>query len=237
MSQDQVTATSFAPLAPMVPELHEWKYGMRRLMQEIIPGVFLGPHSAAMRSHLNVLLSQGVTHIVCVRQDIEAHIVRPHFLDKFKYLTLDIADSASENIIPHFSKVRQFVDECLILGGKVLIHGSNGVSRSATLVLAYVMQKYGLTCLEAYTLVRNRRFCIQPNKGFFAQLVEFEPIYRAQQTLQHGQSSNLNNSKKRKVDHLEQETESESELFTPFPPPPSPVSTCEVDNIMDVSLT
>lgn len=90
---------------------------------------------------------------------------------------------------------------------------------------------------EAYTLVRNRRFCIQPNKGFFAQLVEFEPIYRAQQTLQHGQSSNLNNSKKRKVDHLEQETESESELFTPFPPPPSPVSTCEVDNIMDVSLT
>lgn len=146
MSQDQVNATSFAPLAPMVPEFHEWKYFMRRFMQEIIPGVFLGPHSAAMRSHLNDLLKQGVTHIVCVRQDIEAHIVRPHFLDKFKYLTLDIADSASENIIPHFPKVRQFIDECLMLGGKVLIHGNNGVSRSATLVLAYVMQKYGLTC-------------------------------------------------------------------------------------------
>lgn len=145
MSQNQIKVTSFVGSVPTVPK-YEWKYVMRRTMQEIIPGVFLGPHSAAMRSHLDDLVNHGITHIICVRQDIEANIVRPHFIDRFKYLTLDIADSVCENIIPHFAKVRQFIDECLMLGGKVLIHGNNGVSRSATLVLAYIMQKYGLSC-------------------------------------------------------------------------------------------
>lgn len=49
-----------------------------------------------------------------------------------------------ENIIPHFSVVKRFVDECLATGGKVLIHGNAGISRSAALVLAYIMEKYGL---------------------------------------------------------------------------------------------
>lgn len=143
---DTISVTSFVGALPTIPKYNEWKYTMRRSMQEIIPGVFLGPHAAAMKSHLDTLMNTGITHIICVRQDLEAHFIRPHFLDKFKYLILNIADSANENIIPHFAKVRQFIEECLSLGGKVLIHGNSGISRSATLVLAYIMQKFGLTC-------------------------------------------------------------------------------------------
>lgn len=73
---------------------------------------------------------------------------------------------------------------------------------------------------EAYTLVKERRYCIEPNIGFVAQLLEFEPIYRAQQTLQQGQSSSNNNiTKKRKAEQLDVEFE-----MLPIPPPPSPVS-------------
>lgn len=124
-----------------------WNYSMRRNMQEIIPGVFLGPYSAAQKHCRSILLDHGITYIICVRQDREAHLIKPQFSDSaFTYLTLDIADNATENIIRFFPRVRQFIDEALAKNAKVLIHGNNGISRSATLVLAYVMEKFGLTC-------------------------------------------------------------------------------------------
>lgn len=192
---------------PTVPHLsdsnEEWKYSMRRTMQEIIPGVFLGPYSAAMRSKLNDLKSNGITHIICVRHTLEAQFIRANFLDHFKYLILDIADSATQNIIQHFSAVRDFIDDTLEHGGKVLVHGNAGISRSAALVLAYVMEKYGLSIKDAYDLVQQRRFCINPNDGFMAQLREFEPIYKAQRILQHGQTSADTVRNKRACDELE----------------------------------
>lgn len=134
------------PEIPQVQDSEEWTYTMRRTMQEIIPGVFLGPYSAAMKSKLDHLMNHGITHIICVRQDIEAHFIRPNFPEIFKYLVLDIADNVTENIIQHFPKVRLFIDESLSNGGKTLIHGNAGISRSAALVLAYIMEKYGLSC-------------------------------------------------------------------------------------------
>lgn len=64
----------------------EWTYTMRRHMQEVVPGLYLGPYSAASRSKLQSLIEHGITHIVCVRQDIEANFIKPNFPDKFKYV-------------------------------------------------------------------------------------------------------------------------------------------------------
>lgn len=58
---------------------------------------------------------------------------------------MNIADTATENIIQHFHKVRTFIDEALNSGGRVLVHGNAGISRSAALVLAFLMEKYGLS--------------------------------------------------------------------------------------------
>ncbi|XP_015119971.1 serine/threonine/tyrosine-interacting protein isoform X2 [Diachasma alloeum] len=167
----------------------EWTYTMRRSMQEVIPGLYLGPYSAASRSKLPELQELGITHIVCVRQDIEAHFIKPNFPDQFKYLVLNIADVATENIIQHFPTVKKFIDEGLNSQGHVLVHGNAGISRSAALVLAYVMQLYGLSHTRAYALVQQRRFCINPNDGFMAQLREYEPIYQAQKSTSNDQST------------------------------------------------
>lgn len=98
---------------------------MRRDMQEIVPGVFLGPYASAGKSQVLVaydatsrcsvikcsliqrdaLIARGVTHIVCVRQDCEGHLIRENFPDTMQYLTLDIADSPIQNIIPFFPVV------------------------------------------------------------------------------------------------------------------------------------
>lgn len=52
----------------------------------MVPGLYLGPYSAASRSKLQSLIEHGITHIVCVRQDIEANFIKPNFPDKFKYV-------------------------------------------------------------------------------------------------------------------------------------------------------
>ncbi|KAL4656250.1 serine/threonine/tyrosine-interacting protein [Arapaima gigas] len=161
----------------------DWSYPMRREMQEIIPGLFLGPYSAAMKSKLPTLEKHGITHIICVRQDIEANFIKPNFPLKFRYLVLDIADNPMENIIRYFPVTKEFVDGSLQTGGKVLIHGNAGISRSAALVIAYLMETFGIKYREAFTYVQERRFCINPNVGFVHQMQEYEAIYQARLTI------------------------------------------------------
>jgi serine/threonine/tyrosine-interacting protein len=62
----------------------------------------------------------------------------------FRYLVLSIADTVTENIIQHFQKVRRFLDDCFAAGGKALVHGNAGISRSAAVVLGYIMERYNL---------------------------------------------------------------------------------------------
>lgn len=52
---------------------------------------------------------------------------------------------------------------------KVLVHCVMGRSRSATLVLAYLMMKHSLSVVDAIEHVRQHR-CILPNHGFLKQL-------------------------------------------------------------------
>ena len=62
-----------------------------------------------------------------------------------RYLVVDVKDSVTENIIHHFQKVKTFLDDCFSSGGTALVHGNAGISRSAAIVLAFIMQKYCLS--------------------------------------------------------------------------------------------
>ena len=94
-------------------------------------------------------------------------------------MVITLADGCIETLIPKIKETKDFIDSCFASGGKVLVHCNDGMSRSASLVIAYLMQKYGLDFKAALTHVQSRRFCVQPNDGFEQQLREFEPIYRA----------------------------------------------------------
>lgn len=192
---------------PSVPSVgfKEWTYDMRRSMQEIVPGLFLGPYSSAKPAKPDYLLSNGITHIICVRCTMEAKIVRPKFPDRFRYLVLDIADCPTENIIQHFRTVRDFINESHERGGKTLIHGNAGISRSAALTIAFVMEKYGLTYKQAYDLLQTKRFCVNPNEGFSKQLMAYESIYLANLTCL---GSNTERSLKRNYEEIDRTMES-----------------------------
>ena len=139
---------------------------------------------------------------------MKVHFYRPNFEPKLKYLVITLADSCIEAIIPKIKETKDFIDRCFAGGGKVLVHCNDGMSRSASLVIAYLMQKYGLDFKAALNHVQTRRFCVQPNDGFEQQLREFEPIYRAlvESNPMERRSDNLTVSKRER-----EESDSEGE--------------------------
>ncbi|KAF7768091.1 hypothetical protein Agabi119p4_7334 [Agaricus bisporus var. burnettii] len=155
----------------------EWKYEMRRECQEILPGLLLGPFAAS--KSLETLKSLSVTHIVCIRDAKEAFSVRPRFPEDFKYMVLDVEDNEEQNLIRVFPPAKQFIDDAIASGGRVLVHCNGGISLSPAFVVMFVMQHYQLSWEEGLHMVQNRRYCISPNGGFLTQLKEYEAIYRA----------------------------------------------------------
>jgi protein-tyrosine phosphatase len=57
---------------------------------------------------------------------------------------------------------------------KILIHCFMGQSRSAAIVIAYIMQLRRLTYEQAFTLLQKRRPSIRPNDNFIQQLLKLE---------------------------------------------------------------
>ena len=58
--------------------------------------------------------------------------------------------------------------------GRVLVHCQAGISRSATICLAYLMMRKRVRLDEAFEFVRQRRSIISPNFSFMGQLLQFE---------------------------------------------------------------
>lgn len=57
---------------------------------------------------------------------------------------------------------------------KVLVHCQAGISRSPTIVIAYLMYKYNLSMNDAYSKVKDIRPIVAPNLIFMSQLMDYE---------------------------------------------------------------
>jgi len=131
--------------------------------QEIVPNLYLGDVYAAHNT--KELKNRNITHIVTCTVGIV-----PPFPQLFKYKHLQILDCAAENINEHFADTSEFIADAIEGGGKVLVHCIRGVSRSATIVSAYLITAYHIGHEEAVQKVREKRPIARPNYGFMMQL-------------------------------------------------------------------
>ena len=100
------------------------------------------------------------------------------------YLSYEPFDIPDHKIIPaedseefdlsiFFKEAIEFLEKTLEKTN-VLTHCFAGVSRSSSIVIAFIMKLKKLTFEKALEFVRSRRNCVFPNEGFEKQLMVFE---------------------------------------------------------------
>ena len=130
--------------------------------------LYVGGESIA--SNREVLKEMGVTHVV----NCAADVCRNLFPNDFTYLTYYLKDSKTENIECLFYEVIRFIDQVAAKNGRVLIHCVQGVSRSVSLCIAYLIYKQKMSYSSAFDHLKRVRGVASPNMGFTVQLLLFQ---------------------------------------------------------------
>jgi len=111
----------------------------------------------------------GISLVINLAEECET---RP--IEGVSFLAFTLKDTPSENIYQHFDRTLGCLQEAKEREKRTLVHCQAGVSRSATIVIAYLMKNNGWSLEKARNFVRERRGIIEPNHGFLTQLKQYQ---------------------------------------------------------------
>ena len=133
-------------------------------MDKITDNLWLGSYSVLQ--NLEILHQENITKILTIMENPLETLNEDGFDIKF----IKAADNANENLYQYFVECINFLSG----NENVLVHCLMGMSRSATIVIAYIMWKNKMSFEEALNFVQSKRENILPNSGFRKQLKFFD---------------------------------------------------------------
>lgn len=152
-----------------------------KCMSHIVQGLYLGSQES-----LRIAIKRSYppfTHIVSIRE--QTKYIRP-LPKRIQHLRIVLEDQDTTDLFQHFDTTTSWIDKSLRQpNSRVLVHCRRGVSRSASLVLAYLVRfgveqnhapKRPMTLTQAFDLVSCNRW-INPNFGFLDQLERYERFH------------------------------------------------------------
>lgn len=139
---------------------------------QILPGLWLG--SIASVKNYRCLETAGFTHIISVMTYEEIAERDIEIPERIVWTIISVEDDGVEHLYSHLESATISIDNILKAGGRVLVHCMDGISRSPTVIIAYIMWRLGLRLIAALVYVRERRPCVDPNFTFYGDLELFE---------------------------------------------------------------
>lgn len=137
------------------------------VISEIIPDkLYLGDHIIA--NDLQILQIHKIVRVISLGGMEEQTAYKSH--DGIQYRWIYIDDHMNEPIHEHFDTALEFIHTS---PGPVYVHCWAGISRSSTIVIAYLMKYFNLSPVQATDYVSQHRSIICPNIGFQCQLIDF----------------------------------------------------------------
>ncbi|KAG5875692.1 hypothetical protein JTB14_023971 [Gonioctena quinquepunctata] len=141
------------------------------LLDMIEPNLYLAAECQVR--DVDALKQHNITHILTIcDHPLPGHVKRACPYLSIKFIMAD--DLPSSDLLSYFDETYEFIKDGLTRGA-VVVHCLMGLSRSATIVAAYVMKRYRFGCREALDRVKMRR-TICPNKGFIKQLEDYKEL-------------------------------------------------------------
>jgi protein-tyrosine phosphatase len=139
-----------------------------RELSRIVDGLYLGNWLDAKNK--DSLVAAGIKYIVNATRD-----VLDFYPGDFTYYRIPISDHPAENIAQYLVPAADFIESALpyrtgtvleTTRGNVFVHCHAGISRSASIVIAYLILKRHMSYEDAVALTRRGRGIIRPNPGF-----------------------------------------------------------------------
>lgn len=131
-------------------------------------GFYIGSENAAQDTEM--LHKIGITHIV----NLNGYTTTSTFSDGFQYYNVKMSDCVFEELNEDFWNAVEFTKRAINNGGTVFVHCRLGISRSAALCVAYLMEKKKISFDAAFALLKTKRPAVNINQGFVTQLKEKE---------------------------------------------------------------
>lgn len=132
-------------------------------INQVYENIYIGNYDMARdKQKLNEL---GITHILCCGSYLEKF----HPND-FVYKQLELDDSLEQDILYCIEEAIEFINS----GFKTFIHCHEGISRSASILIAFIMWKEKLKLEDAKSFLKEKRPKINPNSNFLEQLAKFQ---------------------------------------------------------------
>ena len=141
---------------------------MLKEINQITETIFLGNVEAAF--DIKKLKELGIRKVLTVMSAFGNHYSE----HDFKHKTIEVDDAYDTNLIRHFKECLLFMDGY----DRIFVHCAAGMSRSPTIVIAYLMWKKKLPLNDAINFVKNKRPVISPNLNFIKQLEIFEDLLK-----------------------------------------------------------
>ncbi|KAM9146870.1 dual specificity protein phosphatase 8 isoform 1-T1 [Pangshura tecta] len=134
----------------------------------ILPHLYLGSQKDVLNKDL--MTQNGISYVLNASNSCP----KPDFICDSHFMRIPVNDNYCEKLLPWLDKSIEFIDKAKVSSCQVIVHCLAGISRSATIAIAYIMKTMGLSSDDAYRFVKDRRPSISPNFNFLGQLLEYE---------------------------------------------------------------
>ena len=98
---------------------------------------------------------------------------KSYFPGDFEYKVMSTNDNKEQNLLSIFKETSTFIEQGAAAGG-VCVNCYAGVSRSVTVVMAFLIDHRGMSTDDALALIRKTRREAKPNEGFMGQIQQYE---------------------------------------------------------------
>ncbi|XP_066231338.1 dual specificity protein phosphatase 8 [Saccopteryx leptura] len=137
-------------------------------LTRILPHLYLGSQKDVLNKDL--MTQNGISYVLNASNSCP----KPDFICESHFMRIPINDNYCERLLPWLDKSIEFIDKAKLSSCQVIVHCLAGISRSATIAIAYIMKTMGMSSDDAYRFVKDRRPSISPNFNFLGQLLEYE---------------------------------------------------------------